>query len=121
MESRNEKNTVVFDAEAVGRVKDAMLSSQITEASANFCKAIADPTRMRMLYALSKHELCVGDLAAVLDMTKSAVSHQLRFLKEEGLVRSRRAGKNIYYLLDDEHVVEMLETTITHVRHKKGL
>ena len=121
MKETNIPEVPLLDPEAVAEVTENMLSSALIDASAAFCKAVGDPTRMRVLYALSQRELCVGDLSAALGMTKSAVSHQLGLLKSEGLVRSRRSGRNIYYLLDDEHVVDMLNITIEHVRHKKGL
>lgn len=80
-------------------------------------RALADPTRVRILSALGKGELCVGNLAAVLNMSMSAVSHQLRLLHELHIVRKRRDGKHIYYALDDEHVVELFERALTHVQH----
>ncbi|MBQ1505060.1 MAG: helix-turn-helix transcriptional regulator [Oscillospiraceae bacterium] len=115
-----EKNTraAILDAQAVETIRSSMLTPALLSGAVAFGKAVADPTRMRILYALAKKEVCVGDLAAALEMTKSAVSHQLRALRGEGLVRARRAGKNIYYALDDQHVVDVLETMITHVRHK---
>ena len=98
--------------------KEDMLTPEELTRAVSFCKAIADETRMRILYALSKQELCVGDLAAALSMTTSAVSHQLAILKQEGQVKARRAGKNMFYSLDDEHVVDILNETLEHVRHK---
>ena len=63
--------------------------------------------------------MCVNDLAMVLGMSQSAISHQLKLLKMENQVKSRRDGKNIYYSLDDHHVVEILEAALTHVKHKR--
>jgi len=86
----------------------------------DFFKVLGDETRMRLVLALGESERCVSDLAESLDMTTSAVSHQLRALRNAGLVRSRREGKNIYYALDDEHVEEILSTALTHVQHRFG-
>ena len=79
-------------------------------------KAVADPTRLRIVLALREFEMCVCDIAATLGMTESAVSHQLRRLREQGLVRARRQGQIIYYALDDDHVAELLDTALAHVR-----
>lgn len=80
-------------------------------------KAVGDSTRMRLLLALSIGELCVCDLQAVLDMSQSAVSHQLKVLRKARLVKYRRQGKMAYYSLYDEHVEELLIFTLAHVRH----
>ena len=84
---------------------------------ADFFKVLGDRTRVRILMALDMSELCVCDLAEVLSMTKSAVSHQLRALRQSRLVRYRREGKNVFYTLDDEHVREIMETALHHLRH----
>lgn len=83
-----------------------------------FFKMMGDETRVKIIYTLAEQEMCVNDLAMVLGMTQSAVSHQLKLLKMENQVKSRREGKNIYYSLDDQHVVEILEAALTHVKHK---
>ena len=119
--TENREKDSFVDAQAVAEIQANMLTPALLEGAVAFCKAVSDPTRMRILYALAQHEVCVGDLAASLAMTKSAVSHQLRFLRGEGLVKARRSGKNIYYSLDDQHVVDVLRTTIMHVKPKKGL
>ncbi|AGY58298.1 ArsR/SmtB family transcription factor [Gloeobacter kilaueensis] len=79
--------------------------------------AFGDPTRLRILTALSEGDLCVCDLSAALGMTASAVSHQLRLLRSLRLVRSRREGRVVYYRLDDEHVLNLLAQGEAHVRH----
>lgn len=81
----------------------------------DFFKIMGDGTRLRLLWALESGELCVGDLAALLNMTKSAVSHQLKVLKTAKLVRSRKNGKNVYYMLNDHHVKLILEMALEHV------
>ena len=95
-----------------------MLESVTIEDLSKLFKVFGDPTRIKILWALNVHELCVLDICEVLDMTKSAVSHQLSTLKEAKLVKSRREGKEVYYSLDDEHVKEIFETGIVHVSHR---
>lgn len=103
--------------EAVGKAKTDMLDSEIIESLSKLFKVFGDLTRIKILWALNVHELCVLDICEVLGMTKSAVSHQLSTLKEAKLVRARREGKEVYYSLDDEHVKEIFETGIIHVTH----
>ncbi len=83
---------------------------------AEFFKIFGDKTRIRILWALSESEMCVCDLCALLDMKQSAVSQQLRILKQSRLVRYRRDGKVIYYSLDDDHISRVLELGMQHVR-----
>ena len=79
-------------------------------------KIIGDPTRLRIIMALTGGEMCVCDLAAFLDLSESAVSHQLRRLRELSLVKHRRDGQILYYSLDDDHVSDLLRIGLTHVR-----
>ena len=79
-------------------------------------KVLGDPTRLKMVMALSGGEMCVCDLAAFLGFTESAVSHHLRRLKDLALVKSRRDGQVLYYSLDDDHVAELLQIGLEHVR-----
>ncbi len=90
--------------ENVETAKTQMPDEKILTQMADFFKMLGDTTRIRIIYALQAGELCVCDLAAVLNMTSTAVSHQLRLLKQTDLVRSRREGKAVYYSLADEHV-----------------
>ena len=76
---------------------------------------LGDPTRIRVLTALSAGELCVCDLAAATGVNRSTVSHQLRVLRDHRLVRRRRQGKIVYYALDDDHVMQLLDVAGTHV------
>lgn len=80
-------------------------------------KALADPTRIRILHLLSEGECSVNQIAETLQLQQSTVSHQLRFLKNLRLVKYRREGTSMYYSHDDEHVVKILEQTIDHARH----
>ena len=82
---------------------------------AELFKVFGDTTRIRILYALFESQLCVRDIAQVLGMTQSAISHQLRVLKQARLVRSRREGKQIYYFLADDHVRTILGQGMDHV------
>lgn len=82
---------------------------------ADFFKVFGDTTRIRILTSLYNHELCVCDIAYVLEMTQSAISHQLRVLKQARLVKSRKEGKAVYYSLDDEHVKKIIEVGMAHI------
>lgn len=82
---------------------------------ADLFKVFGDPTRIRILYALSVEELCVQDIADRLSMTQSAISHQLRILKQSALVKFRRDGKTIYYSLADDHVATIMAQGLEHV------
>lgn len=84
---------------------------------AELFKVFGDPTRIRILNALSSRELCVQDIADELSMTQSAISHQLRILKQTALVKFRREGKTIYYSLNDDHVATIMHQGIEHVSH----
>src|SRR5258706_2173324 len=91
------------DPISVERAAADLLDDKSAVALADFFKAMADPTRVRMLSALARTELCVNDLTIVLNMEQSAVSHQLRALRRWRLVRSRKAGRQVYYTLDLDH------------------
>jgi ArsR family transcriptional regulator len=85
---------------------------------ADFYKVFGDLTRTKILSALALQEMCVCDIAALFNMTKSAISHQLRKLREANLVKSRRQGKEVFYSLDDEHVVQVLTQGLSHIIEK---
>ncbi|HBD86371.1 MAG TPA: transcriptional regulator [Clostridiales bacterium] len=101
--------------EAVKAAREAMLPPDVFSIVSSFFKVLGDETRIRILWALDVRELCVCDLAGVLGMTKSAVSHQLGTLRRAKLVKSRREGKTVFYSLDDEHVKNMLKAGVEHV------
>ena len=82
----------------------------------NLYKEFSDPTRVRIMMLLLNAELCVQDISNILNMTQSAVSHQLKILKTEYLVKTRRDGKNIYYSLADEHVSSIISMGLEHIR-----
>jgi ArsR family transcriptional regulator, lead/cadmium/zinc/bismuth-responsive transcriptional repressor len=90
-------------------------------ALADTFKLLGDPTRARILYALLEHgELNVSDLAETVEVPETSVSHALRLLRTAGIVRNRRAGRMIYYALDDAHVRLVLELSLEHLRHGTG-
>lgn len=95
----------------------AMPCEKDIEALSSFFKMIGDPTRIKMMYVMAKGEVCVQDIASVLGMTKSAISHQLSGLRDNSLVKSRREGKNVFYSIDDEHVETVISMAMTHIRH----
>ena len=101
--------------DAVRAVTEKMLSDADYAQVTTFFKVLGDPTRMRIIWALEQHELCVCDIANILNMTKSAVSHQLSTLRGAKLVKYRRDGKTVYYSLADHHVRQMLDAGLEHI------
>jgi ArsR family transcriptional regulator, lead/cadmium/zinc/bismuth-responsive transcriptional repressor len=102
------------DETAVKEVKSKMLDNEIFLKISEDFKIFSDPTRVKILYALSQKDLCVCDLASLLEMTHSAVSHQLRIMRNSNLVKFKKVGKNVYYSLRDEHINIMLKMGIEH-------
>ena len=96
------------------------LSAQAAEALADTFRVLGDPTRIRLIAAMAVAERCVGDLAATVGMSESAVSHQLRMLRAARLVRTRRAGRHIFYTLDDAHILALFEQGLSHVHEPGG-
>lgn len=101
--------------DAVRMVRGKMPSDEVFARVTGFFKVLGDTTRARIIWALDERELCVCDLASVLGMTKSAVSHQLSILRQAELVTFRREGKNVFYALMDEHVKGMFESGMEHI------
>jgi DNA-binding transcriptional ArsR family regulator len=89
------------------------------ERLAELFSAIGDPTRLRILHALEQKETCVGDLSAGLDLSESAISHQLGLLRALRLVRARREGRHVYYRLDDNHVSALISAGMEHVSERR--
>ena len=102
----------------VAKVHDAIENKHIIESMTNFYKAFADSTRIKIINALKIHEMCVCDIAVVLNMTKSAVSHQLKFLKKLDIIKSRKNGKIVFYSLSDTHVEVLFENCLEHIKEK---
>lgn len=94
-----------------------LLQESISTRLADLFSALSDPTRLRIISVLLEEELNVGDIAARLAMTESAVSHQLRGLRQLHLVRSRKDGRQVYYTLDDDHVARLYRLGLDHVEH----
>ena len=101
---------------AVSRVKRQMPKAGIVARTANLFRVLGVPTRVKLLYALSLEELCVCDLTALVDMSHSAVSHQLGVLRAANLVSFRREGKSVYYSLADEHVIRLMKIGVEHAK-----
>ncbi len=102
--------------EAVARASAALPKTDTLERAVQLLKAVADPTRLKLLLALSSGELCVGDLAATIGQSESATSHQLRMLREARLVTGRKEGRVNYYRLEDAHVTQLIEAALEHAR-----
>jgi len=111
-EDSGEGSTANLDA-----VRASMLDENSAGQLADWMKAFSDPTRVRLVGALLHAELCVHDLTVLLDMNQSAVSHQLRYLRNMRIVKRRKAGKTVFYSLDDDHVEQIFTQTLQHIRH----
>ncbi|WP_341479101.1 metalloregulator ArsR/SmtB family transcription factor [Heliobacterium chlorum] len=103
--------------DVVDERRKQVLPNETYQGLAHIFKALGDPSRVRLIHALSFGELCVCDLADLLELTQSAVSHQLRLLRNLRLVKYRKDGKMVYYSLDDAHILDMLQQGIEHVNH----
>ena len=106
------------DEETVARLVAGLPRENTLYDLAELFRVFGDSTRIKILYALFESELCVGDIDRVLGLSSSLVSHQLRILKANRLVRSRRKGKAIFYSLDDDHVASIVSLGVEHVREK---
>lgn len=100
----------------VQKVKEMMPDEELIGELADFYKVFADPTRVKILCVLLESEMCVCDLAEFLGMTQSAISHQLRVLKQMKLVKNRRDGKTVFYSLADGHIQSILSQGIEHIQ-----
>lgn len=108
----------VIHQDVVDKVKSEMLDDDSLINMADFYKALSDSTRIKIINALYISEMCVCDISVLLNMTKSAISHQLKNLKELNLIKSRKQGKEVYYSLADRHVGIVFEITKEHVQEK---
>ena len=108
----------IIHKEAVDKVLNKMPSENTFNHLADLFKLIGDTTRCRILFALDQDEMWGCDWANVLNMTKSSVSHQLATLRRSGVVKCRRSGKEVYYTLDDDHIVKLFEIGLEHINHK---
>ena len=101
----------------IAGLEDDMISEEMINAMAESFKALADPTRLKILAMLFTGELCVGDIADHFEVSQSAVSHQLRLLRSLDIVRYRKEGREVYYTLADDHVRDILMRTFEHTLH----
>ncbi len=101
--------------DAVRRAEAGMPELETTYDLSDFFKLLGDSTRLSILFAIDREPLCVCDIAAALSMTKSAVSHQLKVLRDGDLVRYRKEGKNVIYSLADDHVRDIIEKALEHI------
>lgn len=108
----------IIHADNVEKVKKGMQEEETLLAIADFYKALSDSTRIKIINALDCGELCVCDISYLLNMTKSAVSHQLQNLREMNLIKSRKSGKEVLYSLADEHICKVFEISLDHVKEK---
>jgi ArsR family transcriptional regulator, lead/cadmium/zinc/bismuth-responsive transcriptional repressor len=108
-------NCTIIHKDVVEKVKESIPNEESLYDLADLFKAFSDSTRIKILCALFQEELCVCDLAALLSMTQSAISHQLRVLKSNRLVKFRRDGKVIYYSLADDHVKHIFDEGFKHI------
>lgn len=109
----------VIHEEVVKRVNENIPNDHILINLANLYKIIGDPTRVKILYTLEDNELCVCDICVLLNMTQSAISHQLKVLKNARIVKNRREGKNVFYSLDDDHIRKLFSTGLEHIKEEK--
>lgn len=105
--------------EALKAANQSLINDTTASNLARTFQALSDSTRLRMISILAHNELCVCDLAAALNMTQSAVSHQLRLLRDLYIVKSRREGRVIFYSLDDEHVRDLFVLGLKHMQHRE--
>ncbi len=108
----------VIHEDVINKVREQIPSCEAIFDLANFFKILADSTRIRILSALLHAEMCVCDISVLLNMTQSAVSHQLRLLKQARLVKNRKDGKIVYYSLDDKHITDVLSVGFDHLGEK---
>jgi len=109
--------TIIHQSE-VDRVAKAMASGPSVTVMADFLKALADPTRLKVIQALRHAELCVCDLTALVGISVSGLSHQLRYLRNMNIVKFRRDGKLAYYSLKDEHISQLVDLVSEHINER---
>lgn len=118
MENVNVCDCNVIHKEMVKIALENKPSKEELECLSQVFKLLGDLTRTKILWVLDKNEMCVCDIANVLNMTKSSISHQLALLREAGIVEYRKVGKEVYYRLDDFHITRLYEIGIEHIDHK---
>lgn len=109
----------IVDIESVNKAKDSVPSEYTVVGLELFFKVFADNTRLKILFALKNVELCVHDICYALSLKQSTVSQQLRYLRQMGIVKSRQVGKNVFYSLDDDHILEIIRMGLDHINEKR--
>lgn len=109
--------TFQLNKDKTNRIKSHMIKEDEAIKLSQVFKVLGDPTRIKILYILSKYELCVCDIANILGMSQSAISHQLRVLRTTRVVKFRKEGKSAFYSLDDDHVLQLFNQGLDHVQH----
>lgn len=110
----------VIHEDAVKSAREKILNEETLLLISDFYKALSDSTRIKIINLLEKNELCVCDISVILNMTKSAVSHQLKNLREMNLIKAKRKGKEIWYTLADDHVKEVFDISLEHVLEEEN-
>lgn len=105
----------IIHEDLIEKVRGVLPNPDNLSLLADFFKVFGDPTRIKILSSLAESEMCVCDIAYLLNMTQSAISHQLRVLKQARLVKNRKEGKVVYYSLDDEHVKQIIDQGLVHI------
>ena len=111
--------SIILHEDAIREVQKHLLKENDLSRVSQLFKALSDPTRIKILFALEKHELCVCDIAVILKMTQSAISHQLKTLRQADLVRHRKDGKTVFYKIADEHIHHIFSQALVHVMEAK--
>ncbi len=109
----------IIHQDIVSKATKNMPEEDIFNKLAEFFKILGDTTRVKILFVLDQNEMCVCDIANVLGMSKSSISHQLSTLRRSGIVKCRKSGKEVFYMLDDEHVKKVFEVGSEHIEHKR--
>lgn len=120
MEKKDFCDCDVIHADVVDKVRNKIPDETDIYNLADFFKVLGDSTRAKIISALDISEMCVCDLAVLLNMTKSAISHQLRALRQANLVKQRREGKVVFYSLSDDHVKSVFELGLEHIKEKQA-
>ncbi len=105
----------IIHEDLIEKVRSVLPNPENLSLLADFFKVFGDPTRIKILSSLAESEMCVCDIAYLLNMTQSAISHQLRVLKQARLVKNRKEGKVVYYSLDDNHVKQIIDQGLVHI------
>jgi len=105
------------DPERVSKVRNCMIKDDEANMLSELFRVLGDQTRIKIIFALSCCEMCVCDIAEAVNMTQSAVSHQLRLMRSMKLVKYRKEGKSVYYSLDDDHILQLFNQGMEHVNH----